>query len=250
MLRSFALLTALAVASVSQAAITYDDDVTPDVIFGSGNLNGGYTIDRDNGVEIGLRGKLRHNAAGAPENTFNSNGDGTYTFKSGVAPTQSYPTAEWSFEWAINTDYEGTTGTKLDDLTYELSITGPGVAPVAFDPINDINPGNGMLLWDHSMGDNLTGNGAGIEAADAIEYATNIADLNVAQQSWKPHWIVPGFNPELNGEYTISLTASDLLGQVASSTIVINAVPEPGSIALMGLAGLFGSAVYLRRRWA
>jgi hypothetical protein len=27
-------------------------------------------------------------------------------------------------------------------------------------------------------------------------------------------------------------------------------VPEPGSIALAGLAGLFGTAVYLRRRWA
>ncbi|MFT5450479.1 MAG: hypothetical protein ACI9DC_005687, partial [Gammaproteobacteria bacterium] len=39
--------------------------------------------DRVNGVELGLRGKLRHNATGAPENTFNSNADGTFSFAAG-----------------------------------------------------------------------------------------------------------------------------------------------------------------------
>lgn len=32
--------------------------------------------------------------------------------------------------------------------------------------------------------------------------------------------------------------------------VSVQGVPEPGSIALLGLAGMFGSAVYLRRRWA
>jgi hypothetical protein len=35
-----------------------------------------------------------------------------------------------------------------------------------------------------------------------------------------------------------------------STTINFERVHEPGSIALVGLAGLFGTAVYLRRRWA
>ena len=82
-----------ALSSPAYALIDYDQDVTNDVIFGSGNANGGFTTDCANGVELGLRAKLRHNAVGAPENTFNSNGDGTYTFQAGVAPTQPYPTA-------------------------------------------------------------------------------------------------------------------------------------------------------------
>lgn len=252
-LSSFALVAALAAAMVSQAAISYDQNVTPDVIFGSGNANGSFTVDRTGGVELGLRGKLRHNAGGAPENTFNSNGDGTYTFNAGVAPTQSYPTAEWSFEWSINTDFDNTSGLALGDLTYELSLdTDPSGATsfLTFDPINDVNPGNAMVLWDHSMGDNSTTAATDVISGDAATYATNIATYNVAQNSWKPHWFIPGFNPEVNGEYTITLSAFDTLGQVASSSIVINAIPEPGSIALMGLGGLFGTAVYLRRRWA
>lgn len=247
-------LAALLVSSVANAAITFDDNVTPEVIFGNGNANGSYTVDRDNGIEIGLRGKLRHNAVGAAENTFNSNGDGTYSFDAIVAPTQAFPTAVWSYEWAINTNYDGSTSYTLDDLTYELSLdTDPsaGESFVTFDPIHGVNPGNGLVLWDHSMGDNSTGNSGGVEANNVGAYAANIALYNVAQQSWKAHWYIPGFNPTTPGEYTISLTAFDGMGAaLASSSIVINAVPEPGSIALVGLAGLFGTAVYLRRRWA
>ena len=93
------------------------------------------TTDRAGGIELGLRAKLRHNASGLPENTFNSNGDGTYTFDAGVAPTQSYPTAEWSFEWSINSDYDGSSSLLLDDLTYELSMTSStGAYITAFDP--------------------------------------------------------------------------------------------------------------------
>ena len=73
------------------------------MIFGSGNANGSFTVHRSNGLELGLRGKLRFNASNLPENTFNSNGDGTYTFKVG-APTGgagwvSTTTPRWAFEW-------------------------------------------------------------------------------------------------------------------------------------------------------
>ena len=172
------------------ALADFDQDVTPDAIFGSGNANGGSTTDRNKGVEIGLRGKLRFNAACAPENTFNSNGDGTYSFDAvdrTSCQTSPFPTGEWGFEWAVNTDFEDTSGKTLDGFRYVLKLDGdPSLKTnyVKWDPIN-LGP-NGCA--DHSIGTNLTGNGGGAEAscpADAVAYAASLAANNVAQQSWR-----------------------------------------------------------------
>ena len=79
----------LAVSGAAQAGYAYDQDVTPDVIFGDGNANGSFTVNDDaatSNIELGLRAKLRFDATGQPDNIFNSNGDGTYTFVAG-APT-------------------------------------------------------------------------------------------------------------------------------------------------------------------
>lgn len=239
----------IALSSPAYAVIAYDQDVTNEVIFGSGNANGGFTTDRAAGVELGLRAKLRHNSTGQPENTFNSNGDGTYTFSAGVAPTQSFPTGVWSFEWSINSDYDGSSGLSLDDLTYELSMASTNSAFIpTFDPIHEINPGNGMVLWDHSIGTNATGNGAGTEAGNAGEYATLIAGNNLAQNSWKPHWYATGFDPKVNGTYTFTLSAFDTSGQVASTAIQVNVVPEPATFVLLGLASAAGVGCLRRRR--
>ncbi|QDU54044.1 PEP-CTERM sorting domain-containing protein [Aeoliella mucimassa] len=239
-------------SNAASAAITYDDEVTPGIIFGSGNANGGFTIDRENGVELGLRGKLRHNASGLAENTFNSNGDGTYTFQAIVAPTQSSPTAEWSFEWSINTDFDGSSGFTLDDLTFELALdTDPtaGVSFYSFDLIHD-ESSPGVVYWDHSMGDNFSDAASDYIAADEASYLAALSSYNVAQNSWKPHWFIPGFDPELLGEYTLSLSAYNGSALVASTSIMVNTVPEPSTLALLGLSGMFGTAVYLRCRWA
>lgn len=241
MVSSFLLLT----SSIANAGLMYDQDVTNNVIFGSGNLNGSFTVLQENGIELGLRGKLRHNAAGGPENTFNSNGDGTYSFAAGVAPTQAAPTAEWSFEWSINSDYTGTTGDVLDDYLFELIIDtdpGAGVSEVALDLFDG--------YFDHAIGDNATLNGAGSVAADLTEFDALIASNNLAQNSWKAHWFFgPGFDPTVDATYDISLAAYSL-GQgslVAKNTIQVIVgngaidVPEPSSLAIFAL-GLMGLA--------
>ena len=164
---------------------------------------------------------------------------GTYTFIAGVAPTKSSPYPEWSFEFAINTDYDDTSGYMLDDLTYALQMTSTtGAAGGPYDVINGQN-GDGVVLWDHAIGNNSTANGAGVSASDAAAYATLIGANNVAQQSWSPNWFVnASFDPEATGSYYYTLTAYNGTTQVASTGIEIQVVPEPATMALLGLGGL------------
>lgn len=57
------------------------------------------------------------------------------------------------------------------------------------------------------------------------------------------------FDPNVNGEYSFALTASDKISglELARTAIVVSSVPEPESYVL-GLAGLVGLAFVSRRR--
>jgi len=254
------LMVVCVIAAVGMLATSahaaFDVGVTPDVIFGSGNANGGFTVAQADGVELGLRAKLRHNASGLPENAFNSNGDGTYSFDAGVAPFQSTSTAVWSFEWSINSNVDGSGGS-LNAYTYALRIDSDATAGtnfLAFDPINASNPGaNDLVLWDHAIGTNNTGNGGGTSAGDATQYASLIGSNNVAQNSWKPHWFIPLFDPTVDGTYTFELEALDggVTIAMTSMDVIVGAgaaVPEPGSLLIWGLLGIGCAAMGVVRR--
>ncbi|MGY5451724.1 PEP-CTERM sorting domain-containing protein [Agarivorans sp. MS3-6] len=227
-------------ATTASAAVIYDQDVTNEVIFGSGNANGAFTVDQQNGLELGLRAKLRFDQNNLPQNTFNSNGDGTYRFDN-VAPPSGFgfapnspSTAIWNFEWSINSNFDGS-GASLDSFNYLLQIDfdpSAGTNFLAFDPIN-----SGAA--DHALGDNTTANGAGI--SDPTNYAANIASLHLAQNSWNMEFFDGGpytFNALDAGIYDIVLTAYDGQTELASTSIqVINAsVPEPQTLFTMSLA--------------
>ncbi|MTI42736.1 DUF4214 domain-containing protein, partial [Roseibium hamelinense] len=212
---------------VSSPGDIFDQLVIPEVIFGSGNANGSFTANHvistpdGHAIELGLRAKLRFDETNQPQNEFNSNGDGTYTFDTGTPPTGfsfapgAVTTPIWNFEWTINTDIDGSSGKTLDDYIYLLEIDGDPSAATdfgtgGFDPIN-------VVLADHAMGTNTTTQSSKVSAADETEYAGNIASLNVAQNSWNYEFFngadgleqLENFDPTDAGIYTIQLSAFD-----------------------------------------
>lgn len=246
---------AITVAGPAEAVISFDQNVTPDVIFGSGNANGAWTVDLANNIEVGLRAKVRfdNSLVGFPQNIFNSDGAGNYVHQAGQHP--NHPgRAKWSFEWHVNVDQSGLSGAVLSGFTYLLSIdTDPSAAIsfAAFDPI--IVPATAAP--DHAIGNNSTPNGGGATSGGVpATYAALISSNNVAQNSWQTNFFTPFFPPGYvhgtAGEYEFMLSVLDSGGStVLASTQITVFVPEPGTMLVFAV-GLLGLAVLGRRRLA
>lgn len=230
-MKTILIMIMATVISVPAFGLTYDQNVTPDVIFGSGNINGSFTVDVQNGVELGLRGKLRFDPANQPQNIFNSNGDGTYSFLAGAAPggfgwlPGSPTTPVWNFEWTVNVDATGgskSVGT-LDNYTFEIGLDDhPGSDETNFLVFDPITPTGSVPYWDHALGDNF---GADVTAGDGPTYVNYLSIYNVAQNSWNYEFFNDApwntFDPALPGVYTIYLKAFQGGVEVAHTEIQI-----------------------------
>lgn len=249
---SIILLATSFISATANAGLMYDQNVTPDVIYGSGNANGAFTVDSRNGIELGLRAKLRFDETNQPASIYNSDGAGKYYFDN-IAPPTGFGWAEgssssaiWNFDFSVNSNVDGS-GSVLSDFTYLLEIDyDPGVT-TQFYEIDVIN----QFPFDHALGTNATGNGDGI--SDLGNYLSLINSNNVAQNSWN----VEFFNDEQftftntdDGLYDIRLSAFDNGVEIASTSIQVVSgdgameVPAPATALLMFAGGL----MLLRRR--
>jgi hypothetical protein len=215
----------------AHATLAYDASLVapPGLYFGSGNENVGFTVDTENGVEIGLSAINRYIGPITPTgNEYDvATGDTSVAGKSGSI-------------WGVDFSIYALAGSGLDlgDLTATLTVTdlNTGVSDAALTP-------NPLAIPDNTCTDGANKVTCGPSAAGA---------QNSEAGSFLPAFGVdPGFQDWLPDTYTYTLTVSSATGTVlATDTIILNAVPEPGSIAIFatGLAGL--GLAWRRRRSA
>jgi hypothetical protein len=229
---------ALALPQAAQA-LSFDQNVTPDVIFGSGNGNGFWTVDSANNTEVGLRAKVRF--AGV----YNSNGDGTYSHSTGISTGSA---AIWNFEFSINTNLDGASDNArtLDTVSIVLSVdTDPtaGINMISFSP---------FAAWsDNAVGTNATGNGAGVDGGAP-------SSGTVVQNSQNLGWLLGGLmipfdaNADATYDFTLSVLSGSAVLSSTAMTVIVGAggaaIPEAATLGLFGL-GLAGLGIAgLRRR--
>lgn len=154
------------VTGAAWAVIEFDQNITPGVIFGSGNANGEFTTDRQNGIEIGLLAKIPFDPAG-----INSNGDGTYSYTLAETDHDSdggvTTPRRWNFDWTVNTNFDNSSGLMLDNLTYEMGLDSDPTLETNFLKFDPITPSVFVPVFDHSIGDNSTDDTTDIVAGDA-----------------------------------------------------------------------------------
>lgn len=237
-------------AAAHAAPVNSTGNVTPGVIYGSGNANGAFTGEAQNNIEVGLRAHQRYPAA----NIFNYDGINTYVFDSTVLTTNPSNRSVFNFDWSINV---GSTGLFLDDFSYVLSYdtdASSNTVYASFDPF--AGPG----YFDHALGTSSTTAGTAVVASNISELILNMATNTVAQQStnlgFGTNLGVPlSADPDAPGIYNFklevfALNTSDLLAS-SEITVRVNPVPVPGALPLLASGiGVFGLMWRRRRRGA
>jgi hypothetical protein len=237
-LNAAAVLAAILVLGGSlsaKATVSYNASLAaPGVYFGNGNANSNFTVDTENGVELGLSAITRYIGPIVPSPS-NSN---VYDVPLGATTVAGKTGSAWGFDFSINLQPPGGSSLTLGDITALLTLTDVVNGTTgSFDPFAGI-PDN--TAYGPSGKQSCGGACAPADWAVQNSEALSFGSINTAFGD-------PLYNMNAMDTYIITLTVSGPGGQLASDTIVVNAVPEPTSMALFA-TGLAGLGMLRRRR--
>lgn len=215
-LHALLAFAAIVVSSAAISAETYGSiNVPPGVYFGAGNPNGNFNISTGNNLELALRAKNR-----TPVGPVLIDGStGVYSVPAGFCNVGcGTPKAKWNYEFSIHT----LDGSALTGYSFLLGVDHDATAGTNFYYVDPLS------YWP----DNATDGLAGVQNSENFTFGNTPGGAINANATGLYDFILLAFN-----------SRQELIGQVDMTV----QVPEPGSLALLGL-GLAGLAAVGRRK--
>jgi hypothetical protein len=208
---------------------------------GSGNPQGGWTVDNANGIEVGLRAKYRS------VNAVIDSPNDVYTVLPGYQSGTSGP-AKWNYEFSIDLRPNGIGTLTIADIgNTTLTVTDITTGATNTILLSALAPDD----WGFGTTNGTTGpdriNESNLAAFSAGWGAQN--SENATFGNW-PLAGLQGFNPNAADTYLFELTVIDNAGAVlATNDMEVVVTPEPSAIILLATM-ILGTFILARRRQA
>jgi hypothetical protein len=234
-----ALAVAAAVSSAAQAATVSPTKANGQFINGSGVPANNFTVATGGGVEVALKARGFNALAGQP---LSYDGINTYQVSTGYATGRdpaSTPgnTRAW---WSLDYQFTPSAGSLPTDYVVRLE--------------QDVDPAVGATNYFVSQGSPAgVASGGPLGQFDSDGFHANpgpgawtdnsIPFVHAQSWNYEFNFYPASYDPNAAGEYQVNMTAylaSDVTFStpLASSTIFVNAVPEPTGLGLIGLGGI------------